>query len=271
LVIERTGIAASAAASFIESPPLGLMLRKTRAFVEATPNRKRLRQFRYKPHNLRTDARESGKHWRGLVTDPEMKARLDVPYMLRVAKLMVDPLRIKILTELNIREMSPKSFYEEFGGGSISRVSRAFDLLAEFGWLVQTRTETGGKRRGAVEHFYRATEPVVFYDEVWGPLPQSMKELLSAGVFEEISQRVREAIEAGTIDAREDRHFSWAPLRLDQQGWENVIAKVDALFHFLFEEQREANDRMAETDEEPVPATVVLAAFESPKDTTKAP
>jgi hypothetical protein len=107
------------------------------------------------------------------------RIQLDVPYTLRVAKLMADELRIKIVAELNMREMSPKGFHDEFGGGSISRVSRAFDLLAEFGWLFQTRTETGGKRRGAVEHFYRATQAAVFYNEIWAPLPQSMKEMIS--------------------------------------------------------------------------------------------
>lgn len=199
------------------------------------------------------------------------RIQLDVPYTLRVAKLMADELRIKIVMELSLREMSPKEFFEEFGGGSIPRVSRAFDLLAEFGWIVQTRTETGGKRRGAVEHFYRAIQPAVFYNDTWGPLPRTMKEMISGGIFEELTERVKGAMEAGTIDAREDRHFSWMPLRLDLQGWESVIAKVDALFHWLYVAQEEANLRMAETGDRPIPMTVALAAFESPEDTEKQP
>jgi hypothetical protein len=201
----------------------------------------------------------------------EGHVQLNVPYTLRVAKVMADELRIKIVMELNIREMSPKSFYNEFGGGSISRVSRAFDLLFEFGWLRMTRTETGGRRRGAVEHFYVANHPAVFYEDTWAPLPLSMKEMISGGVVEEFVQRVKRAMEAGTIDAREDRHLSWVPFLLDQQGWDNAIAKVDALFHWLFEEQEGANERMAESGEEPIPMTVALAAFESPKDTEKQP
>ena len=115
--------------------------------------------------------------------------------------------------------MSPKSFYHQFGGGSISRVSRAFDLLIEYGWLRLTCTETGGRRRGAVEHFYVANHPAVFYDETWAPLPMSMKQMISGGIFEEFAERIRAAMEADTIDAREDRHFSWIPLLLDQEGW----------------------------------------------------
>lgn len=198
-----------------------------------------------------------------------IKSRM--PYTLRVAKLMADELRMKIVMELNVREMSPKEFFEEFGGGNLPRVSRAFDLLFEYGWLHLVRTETGGKRRGAVEHFYRATQPAVFYNDVWAPLPKSMKEMISGGVFEELTARVKAAMEAGTIDAREDRHFTWSPFRLDLQGWKNVIAKVDALFHWLFEEQERASARMAESGEKPIPMTVALAAFESPKDTEKQP
>jgi hypothetical protein len=78
-------------------------------------------------------------------------------------------------------------------------------------------------------------------------------------------------MEAGTIDARDDRHLSWMPLRLDEQGWINVLKRIDDTFRWLFEEQEEANERMAKSGEKPIPMTVALAAFESPKDTEKHP
>jgi hypothetical protein len=194
-----------------------------------------------------------------------------LPLMLRLSKVFADPLRMKILAECNMREMSPKQFYDEFGGGSISRVSRAFDVLAECDWLELTRTETGGQRRGAVEHFYRATGPAVFDETVWPSVPESMRKLVSWRILETFAEQVREAMEAGTIDAREDRHFSWMPLKLDQEGWNNAIAEVDRLFYWFQEEQQRANLRIAESGEEPIPMTVALAAFESPKDTEKQP
>lgn len=193
------------------------------------------------------------------------------PLMLRLSKVFADPLRMKILVECNMREMSPKLFFEEFGGGSLSRVSRAFEVLAEYDWLYPTRTETGGKRRGAVEHFYRATGTAVFDEAIWPDVPASMKALVSWRILETFTQQVKEAMEAGTIDARVDRHFTWTALRLDRQGWEAVIAWLDAIFYFLSEEQEAANARIAETGEEPIPMTVALAGFESPKDTEKQP
>lgn len=196
---------------------------------------------------------------------------VELPLMMRLAKVFAEPLRIRIVATLNTREMSPKQFHEEFGGGSLPRVCRHFELLVDYGWLYLTRTETGGKRRGAVEHFYRATGPAVFDDEIWSDLPISMKEMVSARIFEEFGEQVKAAMAEGTIDARDDRHFTWTPLRLDQEGWENVIARVDAIFYFIFEEQKDADARMAYTGEEPIPMTVALAAFESPKDTEKHP
>ena len=111
----------------------------------------------------------------------------------------------------------------------------------------------------------------MFDKDLWAPLPQTMKEMISGGIFEELSERVREAMEAGTIDARDDRHLSWMPLRLDEQGWGNVLGRVDGVFYWLFEEQEDANERMAKSGEKPIPMTVALAAFESPKDTEKQP
>lgn len=193
------------------------------------------------------------------------------PLMVRLAKVFIDPLRMKIMAECNMREMSPKGFFEEFGGGSLSRVSRAFDVLVEYDWLRQTRTETGGRRRGAVEHFYRATGVPMFDENVWPEVPPVLKNTFTWRAFETFASQVKEAMEAGTIDARDDRHFSWMPLRLDQEGWETVIAWLDAIFYFLYEEQEEADLRMAESGEKPIPMTVALAAFESPKDTEKQP
>jgi hypothetical protein len=72
-----------------------------------------------------------------------------VEHLRRLAVVFVAvPIRLKIVTELYQREMSPKQFYEEFGGGSVSRLAQHFERLVETGWLRQMWTEgPGGKRR----------------------------------------------------------------------------------------------------------------------------
>lgn len=187
-----------------------------------------------------------------------------ISYLRRIAVVFADPLRLKIVTELYMREMSPTSFYEEFGGGSVPRVDRHFKKLAEHGWLRLIRKESGGRRRGGTEHFYRTTELAVFDEETWSLLPYSLKAAFSWGSFEQFGERVREAIAAGTFDARPERHFTWTPIILDRAGWERVIAALLALFEAIFEEQANAKSRIAKSDKEPILATVGLAGFESP-------
>jgi len=59
------------------------------------------------------------------------------------------------------------------------------------------------------------------------------------------------------------------PLELDEQGWKTLIARLDEAFHAAVEEQERARERMAESGEEPIPATVALLGFESPKESER--
>jgi DNA-binding transcriptional ArsR family regulator len=197
------------------------------------------------------------------------KSVLDKPtptsvLLARLSVVYADPLRMKIVTELYMREMSPTQFFEEFGGGSVSRVARHFERLADYDWLQLKRTETGGRRRGAVEHFYRATELVVFDEEAWAQLPISMRSAFSWTTFEQLTDRVTAALAAETFNAGPNRHLSWTPFLLDELGWERVTAAIITVFETAVEEQRQARLRIAESGEKPTLATLALAAFESP-------
>lgn len=182
----------------------------------------------------------------------------------RLSIVFADPLRLKIVTELHIHEMSATQFFQQFGGGSVSRVSKHFTKLAEHGWLELVRTESGGKRRGGTERFYRAPDLAAFDNDTWAALPYSIRVAFSWRTFEQLAERVREAMAAGTFDARPDRHFSWTPTLLDQQGWGRVIDAIDALYEWLAEAQDDAHVRLAETGEQPILTTVALGGYESP-------
>lgn len=163
--------------------------------------------------------------------------------------------------------MSPTQFYREFGGASMSGIRSRFKLLSELCWLKRVNEET---RRGAVEHFYRATGPAVFDNGTWADMPDSIKATNSWTTFKQLSEQVAEAMDAGTFDACDDRHLTWSPLRLDQLGWEKTITAVDALFAFILNEADRAEARMARSGEKPVRMTVALAMFESPTASVKA-
>lgn len=194
----------------------------------------------------------------------DLKSR--VSYLRRVGIVFADELRLKIVTELYLREMSPAQFYAEIGGGSVSRVDHHFKKLVECGWLRYVRTETGeGHRPGGPQHFYRATELPVFDKETWALVPYSVRVEISWTTFKQFGERVREALRANTLDARPNSHLSWTPVLLDELGWEEIASAIDSFFESLLEEIADARLRIYRSGETPMLATVGLALFESPR------
>lgn len=194
-----------------------------------------------------------------------------VPFPQRIAKVFADDVCLEIIAETNLQEMSARQFHEEVGGAPVDGIRRRFKMLAEIGWLSKVSEKRGGKRRGATEHFYRATAPPITGTQSWVDVPDSIRASYRWHTFEQLSDQVKEAIDAGTFEARTDNHLSWSLLRLDQQGWENVAAAVNALFAFVLDAEDEAKQRMSRTGTRPITATLALAAFESPKNSVKAP
>lgn len=200
-------------------------------------------------------------------------AEIDTAVLGRMAKAMSHPLRIRILAELNNRVMSPTLFFNECNveGHSLSTIAKHFRKLVTYGYLEVIEQKSGDERRGGVETFYRASKRTVFDESSWPSIPDILKDTVTAEVFRAFAERVKGALEAGTIDARDDRHFSWTGFLLDQRGWEEMIQNVDGLFYKAFEIAEAADRRMKESHEEPIHMTLSLASFESPKDSAKAP
>lgn len=189
-----------------------------------------------------------------------------VSYLRRLSIVFAVELRLKIVTELYMRKMSPKQFHAEFGGGSLMRVTQNFERLEEEGWLRFLHDDgPGGTRRGGIEHFYRATELAVFDNETWSVLPYSIRLAFSWTSFKQLAERVRRALEAGTLEARSDHHFTCMSLTLDQRGSERVLGAIDNVFAEFFDEQEDAAIRVYDPEEELFRATAGLVAFESPK------
>lgn len=188
-----------------------------------------------------------------------------VDHLRRLAVVFAVPIRLKIVTELFQREMSPKQFYKEFGGGSVSRVAKHFERLRETGWLRHLRSEgPGGKRRGGVETIYRSTELAFCDRPTWSALPHSIRVAFSWNTFKEIAEQFRGALEASTLQARPDRPLTCTRLLLDQEGWTRVANTVGQEFAEQFEEQEDARRRGDRTGEELFRIGSLLLAFELP-------
>jgi hypothetical protein len=198
-----------------------------------------------------------GKVWIG--------GREQVEHLRRLAVVFAVPIRLKIVTELYQREMSPTQFCEEFGGGDVSRVAKHFERLVETGWLRPVWKEgPGGKRRGGVETIHRATELALCDLPTWEVLPHSLRVAVSWNGFKEIAELCRGAMEALTFQARPDRRLTGTRVLLDQEGWTRVAGAVSREFAEQYEEQEDARRRSDRTGAELFRIGSLLLAFELP-------
>ncbi|HEY5941867.1 MAG TPA: helix-turn-helix domain-containing protein [Solirubrobacterales bacterium] len=190
-----------------------------------------------------------------------------------MAKALAHPLRMHILVETNKRAMSATQFANHFGGDDVTptKANRHFRYLEKLGCLELVEERTGGRRRGGKEKIYKAVARSMFDESTWPLLPDSVQGEVTQVIFSSYLERVVEAVAAGTIDAREDRHFTWTGMHYDQQAWNELIERMDDLFRFSLELRVQAALRMIQSGEEPIPITVKLGCFESPKDADVAP
>jgi DNA-binding transcriptional ArsR family regulator len=178
----------------------------------------------------------------------------------RFAKAIAHPLRIRIMVELDRGPMSPAEFVSQFGG-NVENVAYHFRILKE---CDCARICGERPRRGAVEHFYESTKRALFSEEEFSALPTSIKSGMSASTLSTFMDRAAEALMTNKLDSHDTRHLTWQPLTLDEEGFENVMARMEDLFRWLPVEQMAAKERMKRSGESPMNATVGLFGFESP-------
>lgn len=184
----------------------------------------------------------------------------------QLAKALAHPLRVRILTSLHRGISSPNQLAQELGE-PLGNVSYHVKTLLEYDCVELVKTEP---RRGAVEHFYRATERAFFSDAEWAKIPASARKGISGVTLQSIGQDATEALMAGTLNARTDTHLTHTPLLIDESGWEELTALLAETQKRAVEIQQESADRLAEAKTEPISTKLAILHFESPqKDGSK--
>ncbi|HET7054040.1 MAG TPA: hypothetical protein VFI09_09025 [Solirubrobacterales bacterium] len=171
---------------------------------------------------------------------------------------------MRIVIELYMREMSALQFYEQFGGGSSTRVSQNFTRLAREGWLRYLYSKgPGGARRGGKEDFYRATELPFIDAESWALVPFSVRAICTWNFLKQVMPRLQGDLEATAKGATYSHELSCTTFLLDEEGWYRSAAAVSDQFAHLFEEQEDSRRRALHSGEELIRTDVFLIAFES--------
>ncbi|MGN6257015.1 MAG: ArsR/SmtB family transcription factor [Solirubrobacterales bacterium] len=178
-----------------------------------------------------------------------------------VAKAFAHPLRVQILIILNEKVASPNMLAQQLNQ-SLNLVAYHVRVLEKYDCIELVDTK---QRRGATEHFYRATRRQLLSDDQWAKMPSSLRPGMAAAVLKSIFEDIESASKAGTLEEVDELHISRTPMVLDRQGWDDVADLLNASLDRLLEIQGEASARIADGGEAGIPAKVHLLHFKSPE------
>ncbi|HEX2096372.1 MAG TPA: winged helix-turn-helix domain-containing protein [Solirubrobacterales bacterium] len=184
-----------------------------------------------------------------------------------LVKALAHELRVEILAILNERMASPNELAKELNEG-LSQVSYHVKVLRDYNCIELVKTEP---RRGAVEHYYRATSRAFLTDRDWHQLPDSVRTGMSADLFQMVIDDVVASLEDGTFDERKDRHMSWTPMFVDEKGWDDVRGILEKALKDVMAVQAECVKRTAKSGAEGFNVSVAMLGYEVPEAAAKKP
>jgi DNA-binding transcriptional ArsR family regulator len=179
----------------------------------------------------------------------------------RLVRALGHPLRIKILEILTERVASPNRISDDLETG-LSHVAYHTRALDKCGCLELVDT---AQRRGATEHFYKASPHSFIGDRIWRRVPRALLGGVSGATLQSFMDRAVAALEAGTIDGREDTTLYWMPVRLDEEGWREVTTTMEETVDRVLSIETESKQRLVRhKGRGAISAIVGVASFETP-------
>jgi hypothetical protein len=91
-------------------------------------------------------------------------------------------------------------------------------MLRDYDCVELVRTEP---RRGALQHFYRATARPNLDEDQWRTLPSGLRRELTGETIGELVSDLGQAADAGTLEDPEVV-LTRTPLELDERGWKKL-------------------------------------------------
>ena len=175
-------------------------------------------------------------------------------------KAMSHPLRAAILRILADRTASPAEMARELNE-ELSNVSYHTKQLVEFecAEMVSTRPV-----RGALEHFYRATERHLVDTEEWENLDPVMAEELLCETQQKMFDDFVVSVRARTIGNDANFHLTRTPLVLDAEGLQEALEAHERTRQEMLEIETRAATRLIESGEAGVNVSSYQACFKMP-------
>jgi DNA-binding transcriptional ArsR family regulator len=180
-----------------------------------------------------------------------------------VLKALGHPLRMRLLTFITERgEASPVEMSRGLDQ-PLASVSHHTRVLRDLGYIELARTQP---RRGALEHYYRATAPPFLDDEHWELLPAPARRRVAAQLFRQVFRDAAAAGQSGGFDAA-SAHIARMVLDLDARGWRDLSRAVLTLLRRAEAIQARSDGRRdgRAEPEEARPSELAILHFAVPK------
>src|SRR3954465_12576529 len=177
-----------------------------------------------------------------------------------VAKAFAHPLRVQILIILNEKVASPNMLSQQLDE-SLNLVAYHVRVLEKYDCIELVDTK---QRRGATEHFYRATRRQFLSDDQWAQMPSSLRPGMAAAVLKSVFEDIQAASKAGTLEEVDELHISRTPMVLDKQGRSDAPELLNGALDRSLEIQGESSKRLAAGEDDGTLAKVPLLHFKSP-------
>ena len=179
-------------------------------------------------------------------------------------KSLSHELRVEILTILTERMASPNELAKMLDEG-LSQVSYHVTVLKDYERIELIKTEP---RRGAVEHYYRATSKTLLPAKTWRGVKKGLRAVVGGSLASDLFNDLADALSAKKL-TEADSHICRMPLVLDAEGWKNVDAMAGRFTNEVEDEQRASAARVARANGNAAGVkgyTVGVLAFEDSRD-----
>jgi DNA-binding transcriptional ArsR family regulator len=176
-------------------------------------------------------------------------------------KAMSHPLRAAILNILGDRTASPAEMARELNE-ELSNVSYHVKQLVEFecAELVRTRPV-----RGALEHFYRATERHLIDTDEWENIDPVMAEDILCETQQKMLDDFVASMRANLIGVDKNLHLTRTPMVLDAEGLQEALEVHERTRQELLEIESRAASRMVESGEKGISVSSTQGCFKTAK------
>ncbi len=135
----------------------------------------------------------------------------------RIAKALAHPLRARILQRLGERVASPGDLAVELNA-PLGVVSYHVRMLRDYDCVELVRTEP---RRGALQHFYKATARPNLDEDQWRTLPAGLRKELAGESLQDLVDDLATAADAGQLEDPE-LIVTRTPLELDEKAFKKL-------------------------------------------------